>query len=84
MLICKTALKPGRRGGHALQTSVSVENGHVDNGREAVQNGDHQRDHSDQVSSDDTSQKARQKHLSRQHSIEEHSTSSEIVAVELH
>lgn len=84
VLICKTALKVGRRGGLALQTSVSGENGHVDNGLEAVQNGDHLRDQSDQMSSDDTSQKARQKHFSRQHSIEEHSTSSEVVVVELH
>lgn len=83
VLICKTTLNPDRRGGLGLQTSIVSENGPLDNGQELVQNGGHVQN-SGQMDLDNTSQAAKRKRISRQRTIEEHSTSSECVVVELH
>ena len=73
VLICKTALNPGRSG-LASQTTVIGRNGHLDNTSEVVvQNGGHVQGFSDEMNSDDTDQTARQKRISRQHPIEGHS-----------
>ena len=73
VLICKTALNPGRSR-LTSQTTVISRNGHLDNTPEVVvQNGGHVQGHSDEMNSDDKGQTGRQKRISRQHPIEGHS-----------
>ena len=83
VLVHKTALKPSRRGGLVPRTTITSENGDLYTSQ-GVQNGDQSHDRSDLTSSANTHQKDRQKHFSRQDSIEEEPTSSQVVVVELH